>query len=100
MMTLEQFYLIKIAEEATELAQAALKASQFGLFEMIEGTHETNEGRMTKEYNDLLGVMSMLRYKGYEYPVLMEDYGLQNEKMNKVEKYLTYSQSLGLVEKD
>jgi len=100
MMTLEQFYLIRIAEEATELAQAALKASQFGLFEMIEGTNETNEGRMTKEYNDLLSARSMLRNLGYEHPILMEDYGLQNEKINKVEKYLTYSQSLGLVEKD
>lgn len=100
MMTLEQFYLIKIAEEATELAQAALKASQFGLFEMIEGTNETNEGRMTKEYNDLLASITMLQEQGYEDSILNEDYGLQMVKMNRVGIYLAYSQSLGLVEKD
>lgn len=100
MMTLEQYYLTKIAEEASELAQAALKASQFGLFEIIEGTNETNEQRITKELNDLLAVISELRYIGYEEPVLMEDFGLQLEKINKVDKYLAYSQSLGLVEKD
>lgn len=99
MMTLEQFYLIKIAEEATELAQAALKASQFGLFEMSPGA-KTNEELMTQELNDLLAVVGMLRCNHYEYSVLVEDSDLQLSKQNKVVGWLEYSQSLGLVEKE
>ncbi|WP_321929869.1 hypothetical protein [Burkholderia cenocepacia] len=46
MMTLTQYLLVKIAEEAAEVAQIALKTAHFGLNETQPGRDETNAQRL------------------------------------------------------
>lgn len=52
MMSLSQFVLCKIAEEATEVGKRALKQQQFGT-DQHETGYETNRQRLTNEAEDL-----------------------------------------------
>ena len=45
-MSYEQFLLLKLAEEASEISQIALKTAQFGMFETIPGGSENNAERI------------------------------------------------------
>lgn len=99
MMTKVQYLLTKLAEEANEIGVEALKCQQFGLSEIYEPIGITNEERLINELNDLQGVIAMLQ----DHMALSTDIIKQEKvlaKMAKVEKYMKYSQSLGLVEKD
>lgn len=60
MMTFEQLLLGKVAEEACEVAQRALKAQQFGLDEIQEGQPYDNAYRLKNEVVDLSVVIDML----------------------------------------
>jgi hypothetical protein len=51
-LSLEQFVLCKIAEEATEVGKRALKQQQFGGLQHEEG-YLRNRDRLTAECNDL-----------------------------------------------
>lgn len=57
-MNLTQYLLVKLAEEAGEVAKEALKASQFGL----DSTHKGNFNAryLLDELMDLAGVVTML----------------------------------------
>ena len=59
-MNLEQLILGKIAEEASEIAKAALKAQQFGLDDCDPATRVSNGDWLTAEYHDLQGMFAML----------------------------------------
>ncbi|MFT4064335.1 hypothetical protein [Paraburkholderia sp.] len=101
MMTLTQFYLTKISEEADEIAQIALKAQQFGLSEVQPGRDQSNAQRMYGEINDLLAMVHRLSEvsKGeFFFDIGLPDHVAISMKLSKVEKYLAYSRSLGLVE--
>ena len=95
MMTKTQYLLCKLAEEASEVAKAALKAQQFGLEEVYPKTGQSNAERITEELNDLMGILVMLADDNYKY---VEDCGAIEEKIDKVEHYLKYSQSIGEVQ--
>lgn len=99
MMTLAQYLLVKIAEEAAEVSQIALKASHFGLSEMQPGRMETNAQRIYAELNDLLAMVYRLNDVSSGDFFFDADHGAMCLKMQKVEHYLAYSQSLGLVAK-
>lgn len=96
MMTNEQYLLIKLAEEASELAQIALKTAQFGAYEQYEKSDKNNIGRVNAEFNDLLGVAALINdecdFKIDADPVEIE------KKMNKVNYYRHYSADLGMVD--
>jgi len=49
----DQYHLCKIAEEAVEVAQRALKAQQFGLGEVQSGQDFNNLERLMDEFHDL-----------------------------------------------
>jgi NDP-sugar pyrophosphorylase family protein len=101
MMNLNQYFLIKIAEEASEVAQIALKAAHFGLSEIQPGRAETNAERVYAELNDLLAMVHRLgEVSGGEFwfDIGSPDHVAIATKLAKVEHYLAYSQSLGLVE--
>lgn len=100
MMNLKQFYLAKIAEEATEVAKIALKAAQFGLSEIQPGRDESNAERMYAELNDLFAMVFRLNdVAGVgEFRYNAPDHMAMARKIEKVERYLAYSRSLGLVE--
>lgn len=94
-MNLEQYLLIKLAEEASEIAQIALKCSQFGLDEVYPEAGVPNHERLSGELNDLLGVLHMLNTEGglgFE-----PCNGAVAKKVEKIKKYLSYSKELGKV---
>ncbi|MBO6509736.1 MAG: hypothetical protein JJ979_14885 [Roseibium sp.] len=95
-MKREQFLLVKLAEEANEVSQRALKAAQFGLDEVQAGQSETNEQRLQAELSDMYGIVWML---GQDHDALIEPELPQVlAKRDKVEKYRAYSVELGMVE--
>ncbi|WP_186083635.1 hypothetical protein [Burkholderia gladioli] len=99
MMTLEQYLLVKIGEEASEIAQMAAKCSHFGLTETEPGRTENNGQRMNRELNDLLAMVRTLQnIAGRDRYSFAPDESQIMAKIAKVDHYLTYSRSLGLVE--
>lgn len=100
MMTKAQHALLKLAEEATEVAGRAMKAMQFGMDEVEPGQPLTNLKRLELEVMDLHAAMFRL----HELDVLKSD--LDNEalkahilaKDSKVDRYYALSKALGQVE--
>jgi NTP pyrophosphatase (non-canonical NTP hydrolase) len=102
MMTEIQYLLGKLAEEASELAQIALKTQQFGLNEQCPGLDLTNLERIEQEYNDVLGVINMIYLlidkDGLADGNIYENKEQIHAKIVKVKKYMEYSRQLGMVE--
>ncbi|MCH7333454.1 hypothetical protein [Acinetobacter modestus] len=95
-MTHEQFLLNKLAEEASEIAQIALKTAQFGMTEKHPDLPLNNLERIQVELNDLLAVVDELNTWckfGFQ-----PDYAAKINKIEKLNKYLGYSIQLGKVE--
>lgn len=102
MMTEIQYLLGKLAEEASELAQIALKTQQFGLNEQCPGLEFTNLQRIEQEYNDVLAIVDLINER-IDADDLSEhrvnfDYEQSLNKIAKVDKYRKYSKQLGMVE--
>lgn len=96
-LTRLQFLLTKLAEEAAEVGQRALKAQQFGLDEGEPGQDETNRQRLHRELHDLISVAIILNSEfefGYRSP-MVETIQAKRAKIN---KYYDYSAMLGYVE--
>lgn len=90
-----QFLLMKLAEEASEVSQIALKNVQFGTDERYGSL--TNAERCHNELNDLLTIVSMLNKEcdfGFQ-----ENKDHQITKRSKVDYYYGYSKHLGMVKK-
>lgn len=96
MKTVLQYLLGKLAEEAAEVAQIALKTSDFGLDEVMPGQPYSNRERCCQELDDMMGVLKSLKEQcGFAYK---PNDGAIDAKQVKIEKYKAYSISLGLVE--
>lgn len=101
MMTLQQYHLVKLSEEAAEVAQIALKAAHFGLSERHPERTENNAQRIYAELNDLLAMVHRLGEVSngeFFFDIGQPDHVAISKKLEKVQRYLAYSQSLGLVE--
>ncbi|VWC95739.1 hypothetical protein BLA39750_02210 [Burkholderia lata] len=98
MMTLSQYFLVKLAEEASEVAQIALKCAHFGLSEVQPGQPLTNAERVYGELNDLLAILRGLSLVSEGEFAFEADEEAMKRKLSKVAHYLAYSQSLGLVQ--
>ncbi len=101
-MDLEQYYLCKIAEEASELAQIALKTQQFGLFEKHPDLTINNLHRLYSELYDLLITLREFsefvdKELQYTTPFLLPSNTIFKKRVEKMQKYLEYSQELGRV---
>jgi len=95
MLTREQYLLTKLAEEAAEIAQMALKTQQFGLNEVRAGQDLTNKQRLIGELNDLFAIVEILND---EYDLgFKPDYDATMKKIEKIKKYYALSQDLGKV---
>ncbi|WP_228142160.1 hypothetical protein [Acinetobacter pittii] len=95
-MTHEQFLLMKLAEEATEIAQIALKTAQFGMTEKHPDMPLNNLERIHLELNDLHAVVDELNtwcQFGFK-----PNHAAKINKIEKLNKYLGYSIQLGKVE--
>lgn len=107
MMTYRQFLLVKLAEECNEVAQRALKQAQFGRDERQENSPSehaapelgTNSDRLLREFIDLTTVTAILQEVG-ELPIPSEElvHALAEAKRAKIQKYLLYSNELGMIE--
>lgn len=96
MMTKEQFLLVKLAEEATEVAQIALKTAQFGMEEHRIGSTLHNIERTYAELNDLNAIVQMLNDEtAFNY---QPSQSAMDQKIGKVKMYHAYSVTLGRVE--
>ncbi len=94
MMTHTQYLLIKLAEEASELAQIALKTAQFGPEERYGGLSKPkNTQRIEAEFNDLLAIIQMLNEDGLS---ILENPTLIEHKKTKVLNFKMYSSALGM----
>lgn len=99
MLTLRQFYLTKLAEECNEVAQRALKQVQFGRDEIQPGQDQTNGERLLDEIIDLATISRILVVIREIEQLSAHDADKKSLlKLEKLEKYLAYSQSLGEVE--
>lgn len=94
-MNRQQYLLNKLAEEATEVAQQALKAAQFGLDEAEPEQRKSNAERCHDEIDDMLGVIEMLNEEfGFNFQSQMDRRMMKKQKVN---KYAAYSAELGLL---
>lgn len=90
-----QYYLTKLAEECSEVAQIALKTQQFGPTEIMPGQPLTNFERCHAELDDLMAIVEELNDKyGFAYK---PNRGKIEAKKTKVKKYLGLSIDLGKV---
>lgn len=95
-MTHEQFLLMKLAEEASEIAQIALKTAQFGMTEKHPDLPLNNKERIHLELNDLLAVVDELNtWSNFDFK---ENYAAKINKIEKLNTFLNYSIRLGKVE--
>lgn len=97
MMTEVQYLLCKLAEEAGELSQIAMKAQQFGMDETYQD--DSNAERVIKEFIDVMSVISSLQGCGYLRVVSEEEMteGIHN-KIDKMRTYIAYSIKCGQVD--
>ena len=96
MMNREQYLLTKLGEEATEIAQIALKTQQFGKGEKYHKHDLNNEERINVEFNDLLAIVDLLNQEfGYDLKPIPS---FKIAKQAKIEQYYEYSKDLGMVE--
>lgn len=91
-----QYLLTKLAEEASEIAQIALKTQQFGIDEQCPGLDQTNIQRVDYEFNDLLAVVQLINSE-LGYTCLFENAGHIRRKQEKITKYMQYSIECGQV---
>ncbi|MGI3293442.1 hypothetical protein ACRVDH_16580 [Acinetobacter baumannii] len=95
-MTHEQFLLMKLAEEASEIAQIALKTAQFGMNEKHPAMELNNKQRIHLELNDLFAIVDELNsWYHFNY---QPDHLAKIRKIEKLNEYLGYSIKLGKVE--
>lgn len=96
-MTAIEHLLVCLAEEATEVAQAATKALRFGLDEHADGerTYEANGAKIYHEIHDLIAVYRMLANRTIALPVFAVDEDLIEAKIRKLIGMLNYSEAKG-----
>jgi len=101
-LTKQQYLLTCLAEECAEVAQMCSKSMRFGLDETKQGLNETNAERLFVEFVDLCTVMGLI-IDGYCDKLDTSEkrmVELQEKKLEKIKKYLDYSQKIGIVKID
>lgn len=98
-MTKEQYFLTKLAEEASEVAQMAMKCAQFGVDERQYDDGPSNYERLIHEINDFRVIVGLIRGRESVSLIDLEGYPYDlRAKEAKILKYLKYSQDLGQTE--
>ena len=98
MLNRSEHLLTVLAEEAGEVVQAVSKAIRFGLDETYEKKQEgTNAERLAKELADLAAVVDALVEEGVWSYRPYESVADKRAKREKLEHWMRYSDSLGLL---
>ncbi|MEQ1644255.1 MAG: hypothetical protein ABL959_12480 [Pyrinomonadaceae bacterium] len=95
-MKAQEYLMICVAEECAEIQQRITKALRFGLYEIQPGQPDNNLVRIREEFNDLLGVLELVASHGTALMVI--DRKQVDAKIDKVIKFMEYSEDLGLLE--
>lgn len=90
-----QFLLGKLAEEAAEVGQMALKTQQFGLHEVYHIQELTNAQRTHLELDDMMAIVHMLNTE-FNFGYKVDRINI-SKKITKVNKYAQYSEELGVL---
>ena len=93
-MTRTQHLIVILGEEGVEVSQRTTKALRFGIDEIQPEQPLNNASRIMQEMADMIGVYEMLQSEGVLPPVNRD---MIEAKKIKVENFLKYSESLGLV---
>jgi phosphoribosyl-ATP pyrophosphohydrolase len=98
MMSYEQYLLLKLAEEALEVAHRAMKAMQFGLAEVQVGQGRDNQERIEGEIIDFIASLEVLKRAGVDLSDIENADERVKERMERSEIFLNLSRKLGKVE--
>lgn len=95
-----EYLLSKLAEEAAEVAQMALKCQQFGLDEVYKKQTEplTNKERLWGELDDVCAIIELLNAE-FNFNFVGDRRAVELKKI-KVGIWAEYSKSLGLTKND
>lgn len=96
MLTIDQYLLTKLAEEAAEVAQMAMKTAQFGATEVYQVA--TNAQRLRNEIFDLLTIVKLLEERKLLDINIQQLHAHETLKRLKIQHYLAYSQGRGITE--
>jgi hypothetical protein len=113
-MTREQFLLLKLAEECAEVSQRAIKQIQFGANQVQKAGEVaggqgpapkevglTNGQRLKNELLDLIAIVKLLEENNQFPEITFEEYiDTCRQKVNKLNKYIAFSRSLGELDGD
>jgi hypothetical protein len=91
-MTREELLLIQLSEELSEMQQEIAKMLRFTPEHVLESSGKSNLDRFNIEYNDMLGILQLLRSDGL--PIAVHDYIAIENRMKKTEEYLKISERL------
>lgn len=80
-----------VAEEASEIAQAALKVSRFGIRSVDPATGQTGLQKLIAELNDLEGVLLLLDEELQAQGLSLDGRGDKKAIDDKVQKVLKYA---------
>ena len=95
-MNESQYILNKIAEEASEVSKAALKAAEFGLDDVYPVESGTTFERLVYELNDLLATVEMLgdHHPTKSYSFVPNQRQIAEKKLQ-VRRWMEYSRGVG-----
>ena len=97
MLSKEQLFFIKLAEECSEVSKVALKIAQFGVDNCHPETGANNWDRLKEELDDLFSVVMCLATE-FNYIYLPPTPAVIRRKKEKIDKYAKISHNLGYVE--
>lgn len=76
------------------MAHRISKALRFGMTDTMPGQFRTNEDWLLDEFNELVGMMQMLREEGIIKKAIFNQQ-TSDDKKERVERFLKYSQEMG-----
>lgn len=92
----QNYLLIVLLEEASEVQKAITKAIRFGLMDVKPATQQTNKAMIADELSDMQGVIELLKEEcGIE---ITTSRSTVNDKKRRVRRYMDYSRKVGKLE--
>lgn len=94
-LTIQQWLLLQIIQEASEVTQAITKGMMFSMGDHHPKNPESNEVLIRQELADLFGSLMTLKDNGLDLFTYWDD--LAEAKTKKIAKYLRYAETSGMI---